>query len=211
MQATSNSPTFGSLGEHRVDARLAGSSSSTSSAAGVPKVYTVPSPSSTSNTSHAPTTTSATSWPAAADAHSSCQPSHIAKLFEKLTELSTEPESYTLHPSTLPLTTSGNTVSIPSGRLIASALACESPTMATVADVAGSTVVLGATTVDSVGTDASDRSGAIGSSTEPLASVASSASTDATDPSVASDVADRLVECERRLAAALEPVERRRR
>ena len=39
-----------------------------------------------------------------------------------LTELSTEPESYTLHPSTLPFTTFGNSGSMPSGRLIASAL-----------------------------------------------------------------------------------------
>ena len=71
---------------------------------GVSKPYMVPS-SSMSKTSHAPTTTRATSLPDAASAQSFCQPSQGEKSFSKLTELLTDPESCTLHPSTLPLTT----------------------------------------------------------------------------------------------------------
>src|SRR6188472_1416389 len=66
---------------------------------------------------------------------------------EKSAAVIGDPSSYTPQPSTLPSVTFGNVDSIPSGRLIANACACESPTMASVADVAGATVGPGASVV----------------------------------------------------------------
>ena len=67
---------------------------------------------------------------------------------EKSAAVIGDPSSYTPQPSTLPSLTFGNVDSIPSGRLIANACACESPTIASVADVAGAIVGPGASVVD---------------------------------------------------------------
>ena len=143
-------------------------STNRASPAGEPKLTSVPS-TSTSNTSHAPITTSATSalFAAAAAPHSSAKPAQSAnERLKDVRALRTEPSLSTPQPSTEP-SLIVKVPSMPSGRFTANECAWLSPTITTErgsdanvvvgASVTGTSVTAGALSVGaSVATGAED-------------------------------------------------------